>query len=132
MYKIIEVPDEYVDSHRCKCGGKIIIGLQDPEGDYDDWIQKPICDKCGMKSDSDKRTLEDFVLIESVALRHAWPKDSDGSFGVFRADATKESIAKRYQRFGPDDIVFGPAVEPLENESEYEHEQRTRKSGDHC
>lgn len=41
--------DEVVeDDYLCpKCRGQMTSGVQDPEGDYDDWITQPACQRCG-------------------------------------------------------------------------------------
>ena len=125
MLKVVEVPDEYVSDYRCQCGGKIIEGTNHPHGDYDDWLEKPRCEKCGKESSSDKRPFEDFCPVDAEPVKAA-RSTTGGYLGVFNAQATERQLLKRFSRI--DGVEFGPIIHPVEGESEYEYNQRAYKA----
>jgi len=70
--KITEISDEFCEDYHCKCGGRVVDGWLDPNGDYDDWIEKPYCEICNMKSRSNKNPYRVFVPNERLNTKYVF------------------------------------------------------------
>lgn len=57
--------EEHLEDYRCpKCGGQMSSGINDPQGDYDDWMVKPHCIECDFEPSSDKHPFDECVPPE--------------------------------------------------------------------
>lgn len=57
--------EETLTDYRCPyCRGRVSSGINDPQGDYDDWIVKPHCTACTFEPSSDKHPFDECIPPE--------------------------------------------------------------------
>lgn len=81
-------PDDFSDFSCPDCGGRITLGYLEPDGDYDDWREKPHCLQCGFEPRSDKHPFDECVPLEFVPGKI----EVGGTVGVCYSDNSKYDV----------------------------------------
>lgn len=74
MVNLVSIPaqeETLEEGYRCpNCGAAMTSGIQDPLGDYDDWLVQPHCSECTFVTWSGKHPFQECVPVEEPdALR---------------------------------------------------------------